>query len=202
MKNLFIHMYISCSDVTPFHSARQYVSTGFELTSLRCEASFCLIQRGFQLYMLFVYKHFLAAVMNCSSQELLEKKKASVLRVVCSEVGRLSMSICFVFKALYCLLCILSKLWPLQGRKKCQILVSTSIIIHCYSYGDRCSPIRNNAFVWLFRGVFGITDCCYNAAWCNFYVPYPIILLFWQASEGERIGYIDLGFHHVMPLVF
>lgn len=56
-KNLFIHIYISCSDVTPFHSARQYVSTGFEL-ACQMRSEFCLIQRGFQLYMLFVYKQF------------------------------------------------------------------------------------------------------------------------------------------------
>ncbi len=34
------YIYI-CSDVTPFHSARQYASTGFELTSFRlCKASY------------------------------------------------------------------------------------------------------------------------------------------------------------------
>lgn len=113
--------------------------------------------------------------------------------VVRSQVEWLTLLIGSVFKALYCSLCILSKLWPLQGRKKYQILVLTSRNFHCLcSFGDKFSLVRNNACVWLFRAVFGITDCCYNAAWCNILCT-PNKLLLWQASGGEIMWYSDFG---------
>lgn len=109
---IYIYTHISCYDVTPFHSARQYASTGFEVTSLRCGASFVWSKGAFN-YTCYLYKHFPALVMNCSSQldqphrwAFIKQKSFRVKCVVCSEVGRLTMLIGFVL--LY---------WPLQGRK-------------------------------------------------------------------------------------